>query len=55
MRPTWVTRVVRVFRPPKCAECGFATEGGVFCDVCGYELLQQLRDQNLARAGLRHF
>ena len=55
MRPTWMTRVVRVFKPPKCAECGCATEGGLYCDVCGYELLQRMRDENLARVRLRRF
>jgi hypothetical protein len=51
MRPIWMTRVGRVFKPPKCAECGCATEGGLYCDVCGYQLVQRLRDENLARVG----
>jgi hypothetical protein len=53
MRPIWMTRVVRVFKPPKCAACGCSTEGGLYCDVCGHRLMEQTRDSLLERSGPR--
>lgn len=50
-RPTWVTRFLRVFNPPKCAACARSTEGGIVCDVCGQKLIDQTRDLMLAQSG----
>lgn len=55
MRRPWVTRLIRVFKPPKCPECGCSTEGGLYCDVCGQEALERTRDATLARVGPRPF
>jgi len=49
MRQTWMTRVSRVFKPPKCPACGCSTEGGLYCDVCGRELMERTRDSMMAR------
>jgi hypothetical protein len=53
VRPIWMTRVVRVFKPPKCAACGYSTEGGLYCDVCGQKLIERTRDSLMAQTGPR--
>jgi hypothetical protein len=51
MRPIWMTRVARLFKPPKCAGCMRSTEGGIVCDVCGQKLIDQTRDSMLGHSG----
>lgn len=53
MRPRWITRLNRVFNPPKCLDCGCSTEGGLYCDLCGYKLFEATRAKALAQLGPR--
>ena len=46
-----MTRVARVFKPPKCHECGSSTEGGLYCDACGQKLIEMTQDKALRQAG----
>ena len=39
-----VNRVTAVFRPKRCPECGHKVRQ-TYCDVCGYDLIEQTRDK----------
>jgi len=39
------------FRRQRCPECMSRTHNA-FCDVCGYELIQQTRDRQFQRRGV---
>ena len=41
-----VHRVTAVFRPKRCPQCGHKVRL-TYCDVCGYHLIEQIRDQAL--------
>jgi len=43
-----VHRVSAVFRPKRCPQCGRKVRQ-TYCDVCGYRLIEQTRDQALYR------
>ena len=43
-----VKRVTDVLRPKRCPECGHKVRE-TFCDVCGYNLVEQTRDKALYR------
>jgi len=44
-----VNRVTAVFRRKRCPECGHKVREQTFCDVCGYDLIEQARDNALRR------
>ncbi len=44
MSASLVNRVTAVFRPKRCPECRHKIRE-TFCDVCGYDLVQQTRDK----------
>ena len=43
-----VARVIGRFRRKRCPECGHKVHE-TFCDVCGYDLIQQTRDTTFQR------
>ena len=53
MAVPWLTRLARVFKPPKCRECGCSTEGGLYCDECGQKLIDATRVKILSQVGPR--
>ncbi len=50
-----VQRVMAPFRRKHCPECGHKVREQTFCDVCGYQLIDQTRDKMFRSrlAGLR--
>ena len=43
-------RVTAPFRRKRCPECGHKVRE-TYCDVCGYDLIEQTRDQDLSPSG----
>jgi hypothetical protein len=50
MFATIVQRMTAPFRPKRCPECGHKLRE-TYCDVCGYDLIEQTRDKLLRRRG----
>jgi len=46
MFASFVNRVTGVFRRKRCPQCGHKVRE-TFCDVCGYDLIEQARDKAL--------
>lgn len=44
-----VQQVFAPFRRRRCPECRHKVREQAFCDVCGYELIEQTRDNMLRR------
>jgi ribosomal protein L32 len=42
-----VHRVTAPFRRTRCPECGHKVREQTFCDVCGYDLIEQTRSKLL--------
>ncbi len=42
-----VQRVMAPSRRKHCPECGHKVREQTFCDVCGYQLIEQARDKML--------
>jgi rRNA maturation endonuclease Nob1 len=42
-----INRVTSVFHRKRCPECGHKVREQAFCDVCGYELIEQTRNRML--------
>ena len=40
-----VQHVMAPFGRKRCPECGHKTREEAFCDVCGYQLVEQTRDK----------
>jgi ribosomal protein L37E len=43
-----VNRVTAALHPKRCPECGHKIRQ-TYCDVCGYDLIEQTRDKALRR------
>jgi ribosomal protein L37E len=43
-----VSRMTAPFHRKRCPECGHRIRE-TYCDVCGYDLIQQTRDQAIPR------
>ena len=50
MFATIVQRMTARFRRKRCPECGHKLRES-YCDVCGYDLIEQTRDKLLHRRG----
>ena len=48
MFASFIQRVTARFRRKRCPECGHEVRE-TFCDVCGYDLIQQTRDKEFPR------
>jgi hypothetical protein len=48
MFASFVNRVTARFRRKRCPECGHKVRE-TFCDVCGYDFIQQTRDKAFRR------
>ena len=47
MFASFVQRVTGPFRRKRCPECGRKVRDQTYCDVCGYDLIDQARDKAL--------
>jgi ribosomal protein L32 len=47
MFASFVQRVTGPFRRKHCPECGHKVRKQTYCDVCGYDLIDQARDKAL--------
>jgi len=48
MSASWIKRLSRLGRRERCPECGEQVRE-TYCDVCGYDLVRQTRDDALRR------
>lgn len=48
MSMSWMKRLSRLIHRENCPHCGHAVHE-TYCDVCGYELIRQTRDESLRR------
>jgi ribosomal protein S27E len=47
MFASFVHRVTGPFRRKRCPECGHKAREQTYCEVCGYELIEQTRGKLL--------
>lgn len=48
MSTAWIKRLTRFGRRERCPECGEPVHE-TYCEVCGYDLIRQTRDEALRR------